>query len=116
MRPLTVSPLANCFATRAEHALLVKLSEECSEVVKASCKAQLHGFTPYWEGVQYNNIEDLERELGDVMAARDLLVQTTTISARSVDHYRQLKLRRLPQMLGWAPEFEELYVRGVFEP
>jgi hypothetical protein len=113
--PLTVSPLANCFASNHEQTLLVKLNEECGEVIQASCKAQLHGFAPYWEGVQYNNLEDIERELGDVMAIRDFLLGTGTLNQRSIDHYRQLKLHKLPQMLGWPKADDEPCLRGVFE-
>lgn len=109
------SPMPNHFASQAEQALLVKLNEECSEVIKATCKAQLHGFEPYWGGVQYNNREDIERELGDVQAVRELLVRAGAVDERAIDHYYQLKLQILPRRLGWAQPPEEPYVRGVFE-
>lgn len=104
-------------ATAVEKQLLVKLTEECGEVVQAACKAVNHGLHPYWRGVQYDNVQDVERELGDLLAVRDWLLRTGTLDARSIDHYRQLKFAKLPGALGWAapdPCESEPYVQGVW--
>jgi NTP pyrophosphatase (non-canonical NTP hydrolase) len=45
-----------------------KLIEECSELIKAICKARRFGpfaLDPY-SGVEYNNLDDIKREMADV--------------------------------------------------
>jgi hypothetical protein len=42
--------------------LLTKICEEASEVIKAVCKHQVHGPTPKFKGVQYDNVRDANEE------------------------------------------------------
>lgn len=45
------------------------LMEECSEVQKALAKFIRHGPRPFWNGVQYDNLRDVEFEFSDVVSA-----------------------------------------------
>jgi len=50
--------------------LMTKINEEASEVIKAVCKHALHGATPTFQGVRYNNVADANEEhsqLNDLM-------------------------------------------------
>jgi phosphoribosyl-ATP pyrophosphohydrolase len=54
--------------TPLEREILIKLTEECSEVIKVSCKAQLHGIDSMEPGtIGPTNKEKIESELGDLM-------------------------------------------------
>lgn len=58
--------LADDLLERLDHVV-----EECSEVTKAIIKIRRHGFvaTDPFTSKQYNNQEDLQREVRDLMAA-----------------------------------------------
>lgn len=92
---------------RVETVLLVKLMEECAEVVQACSKVLEHGFTARNEetGVVYNNQLDLASELGDVLAAIHVLcemvrtnVRNTALNHRMIETFayeKRIKLRVL---------------------
>lgn len=42
--------------------LLKKIAEEASEVIKAAMKMSQFGATPFFQGVQYNNVRDVIEE------------------------------------------------------
>lgn len=50
------------------------LQEECAEVIQAISKCQRFGFYEIKPGTTKTNIEQLQEELGDVMAMVELLV------------------------------------------
>lgn len=99
--------------TSAERERLVKLNEELSESMermaaliqvmgKANqtvCKTLLHGYVATFAGVDYDNREDLMRELGDVEAAVDLMVERGDVSREKIDQYRHLKSAKLLRYL-----------------
>ncbi len=61
----------------------IRLMEECSELIKAICKAERFGYMPTeYEGVKYNNLDDIKKEMADVNDA---------IEALAV-HFRKLQL------------------------
>lgn len=60
--------------TPAETERIAKYTEELGESNQVIGKILLHGWTPFAEGIQYNNREDLEREVGDVLAAIELMI------------------------------------------
>ncbi len=68
---------------------LTKLSEECSEVIKTICKIVLHGYEstdPTFQ-VEGTNREQLEKEIGDINAAVNLLaVRNEVFYAAILDH------------------------------
>lgn len=45
-----------------DHALLDKIAEESSEVIKAAMKQAAHGPTPVHNGIQYDNARDVRVE------------------------------------------------------
>lgn len=55
----------------SDGALLAKIAEEASEVVKAAMKHQLHGAMPFWDGVQYDNVADTVEEHRQLSALMD---------------------------------------------
>ena len=48
---------------------LIILAEECAEVIKCVTKILRHGYRPTHSNIRYDNVSDLEAELGDVRAA-----------------------------------------------
>ena len=99
--------------TPAERERLTKLNEELSESIermgaliqamgKANqtvCKTLVHGFTASFEGVDYDNREDLMRELGDVEATIDLMIAKGDLNRVKIDGYRITKSGKLSRYL-----------------
>ena len=52
--------------------LLIKLSEECSEVGKAVSKALLYGLDDGYPGSDITNAQDIENELHDILAVVEM--------------------------------------------
>jgi NTP pyrophosphatase (non-canonical NTP hydrolase) len=87
--------------TPAQNELLLVLSEECSDVIKAICKIQRHGYdsTNPTKANSPTNHEELERELGDVKAAMQLLTNLGDISKTNICSFKQEKLINVKQWL-----------------
>lgn len=68
----------------AEAERLVKLCQECAEVVVACTKALMYGWAPAHAGIQYDNRADIEEELGDVQGTATLMAQCGDISGLKV--------------------------------
>ena len=99
--------------TPAERERLTKLNEELSESIermglliqamgKASqtvCKTLVHGFDASFEGIDYDNREDLMRELGDVDAIIDLMVKRGDLYRNVIANYRDVKIGKLAKYL-----------------
>lgn len=64
----------------AEQERLVKLMQECAEVILAASKAWMYGWAPAHAGVHYDNRADLEEELGDVNNVYQLMVDRGDIN------------------------------------
>lgn len=74
--------------TPAEMERLVKLNEECGEVIKEISKIMLHGYNAVDKhGVAYDNRAALEREIGDVSSACKLMMDRGDIRSRMVQKY-----------------------------
>jgi len=58
--------------TREQH-LLLKLSEECTEVGKVVHKAVLFGLDDGYPGTDRTNLDDLRHELNDLFAVVEML-------------------------------------------
>jgi NTP pyrophosphatase (non-canonical NTP hydrolase) len=67
---------------------LVWLAEECSEVVKAVMKILRHGY----ENQANSNKFGLEEEIGDVLAAIDILISESDVSSGNIDLLTQARL------------------------
>jgi NTP pyrophosphatase (non-canonical NTP hydrolase) len=46
-----------------------RLAEECAEVIKACSKMQRHGPIAEFEGMRYDNVDDLVKEIQDMADA-----------------------------------------------
>lgn len=78
--------------TAAEDERLTVLIEECSEVIKAACKVQRFGYNDIETGENANNLQRLENELGDMIAATDRMSSARDISIDNVMEYAKFKL------------------------
>ena len=99
--------------TPAERERLTKLNEELSESIErmgaliqamgkanqAVCKTLVHGFNASFEGIDYDNREDLMREIGDVEAIVDLMTTKGDLSRVKIDGYRTDKKSKLSRYL-----------------
>ncbi len=78
-----------------EEHLLIKLSEECSEVIKASMKALRFGTKDRGPGNVLNNAEMINDEVIDLYVIINMLVEHGVISAGNSDlDYEIYKARR----------------------
>ncbi len=99
--------------TPAEGERLIKLNEELAEaservgaLLQAMGKAGqtiskilLHGHEASFMGVEYNNREDLERELGDVKAAMRLMINAGDLSAERIEAQATAKLPKITRYM-----------------
>lgn len=99
--------------TLAERERLIKLNEELSESIErmgfliqamgkanqAVCKTLLHGYNTSFEGIDYDNREDIMRELGDVEAIVDLMTSKGDLNRVKIDGYRSDKKSKLSRYL-----------------
>lgn len=73
------------------------LQEECAEVIQAISKCQRFGMHNYKPGTDKTNLQQLQEELGDVMAMIELLVDQKiglddwTITQAKVGKFEKLK-------------------------
>lgn len=106
--------------TPAERERLVKLNEELSESIeragvliqamgKASqtiSKSLLHGYEVEFNGeLTYNNRADLQREIGDVQASIDLLVDAGDFDRELIEAQRGLKRLEITRYMKHQPDY-----------
>ena len=72
---------------------LIMLVEECSEVQHICSKIFRFGFNTRYNDI--SNKEYLEKELGDVLAMVDILINAGVINENKVLDNRNIKLRQL---------------------
>jgi len=84
------------------HAALLKLEQECSEVIQISTKIQLYGATSYnpEDPNKTTNLELLIGELGDVKACIEVLRDRTTLEITD-DQIHRASLRTHQRLLKW---------------
>jgi len=77
------------------------LSEECSEVIKEINKIIRHGPNSYHpeDRDKITNVQRLEKELGDIQAAKELLAEIDFINLDHVEQYAKLKKELIGQWL-----------------
>lgn len=81
----------------AEDERLAILSEECSEVIKAVCKIQRHGYESYNPTLETDeersptNRETLQRELGDLQLAIELMTFAGDVDANDIVRWQERK-------------------------
>jgi len=76
-----------------------KLVEEGGEVGQAIGKLVVYGREPVAGGIKYNNVGNLEKELGQFFAVVDMLVMAGDINRASIEIARADKLALLPTTL-----------------
>lgn len=64
-------------AKRDLNIALIKLAEECGEVVQVACKAHRYGIDNWKPGKPKNNRDNLIEEIGDFYAYTRILVEDT---------------------------------------
>ena len=79
------------------------LQEECAEVIQAASKIKRFGIFNRKDGADLNNIENLEMELGDVLAMIDLCIEAgLPITREGLEKAKADKKERLRQ---WMPTY-----------
>ncbi len=69
------------------------LAEECSDVIGVATKILRFGSGSEWDGV--TNIAKLEKEIGDLMATIDVLLELNAINIETINKAKQDKFLRL---------------------
>lgn len=90
--------------TPAEAERLALLLEEMGEAQQIIGKILRHGLDSYHPDSGAVNRNLLEKELGDVLAAIDLIVEARDIDAGQVDGHRQAKHVKVRRYLHHQPE------------
>lgn len=87
--------------TPAQDERLVKLIEECSEIIKVACKIQLHGYdsvNPFAPEAG-TNLDMLVEEMGDYDAIMQLMIINGDIDAKAINERHRWKYSVLPNTL-----------------
>jgi len=76
------------------------LQEECAEVIQAASKIKRFGINNRKDGAELNNLQNLEMELGDVLAMIDLCREAGIgITTEGLQKAKEAKMRRLSQYM-----------------
>ncbi len=86
--------------THAERERVGKFGEEMNEAGQVLGKINIHGWSPTsFQGITYDNRGDLEREVGDVLAAIDLMVVGGDIDMKKVEEWRAKKRQTITSFM-----------------
>jgi NTP pyrophosphatase (non-canonical NTP hydrolase) len=86
--------------TAGEDERLALVLEECGEVVQIIGKILRHGYESHHpDNPMALNRNLLEKELGDVLAAIDMLVQAKDVDPGHIDGFRAAKHRKVKRYL-----------------
>lgn len=88
--------------TAAQDEALALLAEECAEVIHAVTKIQRHGFHSTHPVSSVPNVESLQKELGDVLAAIAIVKANTVVEQGAIDEARSNKLDVVAEFLHHA--------------
>lgn len=92
----------NIKPTPAERERLVKLLEEMAEVGQNACKALNHGYEAQSpDGTKYSNRAELEIEIGDVLAAIDLMVKNGDLDRAAIEARREKKSHTITKYMDY---------------
>ena len=83
--------------TNADAELFALLAEECGETVQSVGKILRHGkhsWNPDMVG-KHTNIEDLEKELGDILAVIEIMRRGKLIDIANVESRKSTKLEKV---------------------
>jgi len=76
-----------------EHEYLSILIEEMGEALHIAGKVLRHGWNPRYKGIWYYNQQDLQKELGDVLAAIIRLCEAKILSEQVIHKRAAEKLK-----------------------
>lgn len=102
-KPPPIPPLPQ-FSTElslAQKERLALLIEECGEVIQAATKVLRHGYesqNPFIVG-QFTNRMDLNKELGHLLFAAELMLSEADIDKEAIEAYAQSKSHSIWQWL-----------------
>ena len=88
--------------TPAEAERLALLMEECAEVQQVIGKILRHGYASRHPAGGPDNRSLLERELGDIDAARALLIKARDLDEQAIDRHANAKMARVREYLHHA--------------
>lgn len=87
------------------------LQEECAEVIQAASKIRRFGILNRKEDAELNNLQNLEMELGDVLALIDLCRDAGIgITVDGLENAKQAKKERLSK---WMHTYSEIGKKDV---
>jgi len=78
----------------AEHELLTKLFEECSEITQAIAKTMLHGLESTEPGCALSNREKIQNELGDLTFFVQLAAKYGLIDPKEIKKATERRAKR----------------------
>lgn len=95
MAKATEGNIALGYRDEVQIELIALLLEECGEVVQVCGKILRHGLNSYHPVSKESNRESLHKELGDVLAAmqlleRELIISMPEVRARARDKHRRI--------------------------
>lgn len=96
--------------TNGEAELFAVLAEECGETTQAVAKILRHGkhsWNPEVVGKR-SNIEDLENEVGDILAVVEIMVRVRILDMTNIQSLKAAKLERIFKYLhhqDWKKEW-----------
>jgi len=79
------------------------LIEECAKVTQAATKIMRFGSGSEWDGV--TSISRLEREIGDLLAVVDALINMSIVKEQELLDYKEKKFDRLKTWSNINPMF-----------
>lgn len=88
----------------AERERYGKLVEETGEVGQATGKLLVHGRRSEFEGTSYDNVGNLEKELGQLFAVVDMMTLSGDLSRKNIEIARADKLAVLPKTLHYQSD------------
>ncbi len=83
--------------------LLTILAEECAEVIKAVSKSLRFGLDNGYPDSNATNRDDIEQEVGDIMAVVERLVDRGVLSVASIERCAEAKSVKLARYLQSEP-------------
>jgi NTP pyrophosphatase (non-canonical NTP hydrolase) len=92
-----------------------KMSEETGEIQQELGQLQqkigkiaIHGLQPSFENLRWDNKSDLEREIGDFLAALQIMVDAGDLDATAIEEARQVKLPKIKRYMKHQNEIHAL--------
>lgn len=85
--------------TPAEHERLALLLEEMGEAQQAIGKILRHGYSSEHPDGGPNNREILEKEMGDVLSALDMMLKAQDLDSRIVNQHKRKKCKTVIEYL-----------------